>query len=87
MAGGINLSHFKPVLTVTQQAVSKETNVKQQNMEDCLQQKYNSTVLKNYSKYRRTFLEHALHTQHKPSDYSRTGETLQKVDLPGMNWF
>lgn len=79
IAGEINSDHFKPVFTVTQQAVSKETNIKQQNIEDCLQQKYNSTVLKNYLEYTCTFLECALHIQHKPSDYSLTGETSQKT--------
>lgn len=32
IAGEINLAHVKPVFTVTQQAVSKNTNTEQQNM-------------------------------------------------------
>lgn len=48
IAREINLAYFKPSFTVTQQTLSKESNVELQNLEECLQQKHNSTVLEIY---------------------------------------
>jgi len=55
-------------------------------MEDCLQQKHNSTVLKNDSKYTGTFLGCA--DTHPLSTNPLTTHCEGKlVELPGMDWF